>query len=88
MEPLAEEVDGITVGHCDVTEPETIDAVFESVKNAWGSLDFVVHAIAFSDKDQLDGRYVDTTRRQFHEDDADLVLLVHRDRAARRKADE
>jgi len=65
VEPLAEEVDGITVGHCDVTEPETIDAVFDSVKNAWGSLDFVVHAIAFSDKDQLDGRYVDTTADNF-----------------------
>src|SRR5213078_3949505 len=50
VEPLAEEVDGIIVGHCDVTEPETIDAVFEGVKSAWGSLDFVVHAIAFSDK--------------------------------------
>src|SRR4051812_33811878 len=65
VEPLAEEVDGITVGHCDVTEPDTIDAVFESVKNAWGGLDFVVHAIAFSDKDQLDGRYVDTTADNF-----------------------
>ena len=65
VEPLAEEVDGITVGHCDVTEPETIDAVFENVKKAWGSLDFVVHAIAFSDKDQLDGRYVDTTADNF-----------------------
>jgi enoyl-[acyl-carrier protein] reductase I len=65
VEPLAEEVDGITVGHCDVTEPETIDAVFDSVKNAWGSLDFVVHAIAFSDKDQLTGRYVDCTEENF-----------------------
>src|SRR6186997_710841 len=65
VEPLAEEVDGITVGHCDVTEPETIDAVFENVNKAWGSLDFVVHAIAFSDKDQLDGRYVDTTADNF-----------------------
>ena len=65
VEPLAEEVDGIIVGHCDVTEPETIDAVFEGVKSAWGSLDFVVHAIAFSDKDQLDGRYVDTTADNF-----------------------
>src|SRR3954471_11054183 len=65
VEPLAEEVDGIIVGHCDVTEPETIDAVFEGVKNAWGGLDFVVHAIAFSDKDQLDGRYVDTTADNF-----------------------
>jgi len=65
VEPLAEEVDGIVVGHCDVSEPATIDAVFEAVQAAWGSLDFVVHAIAFSDKDQLDGRYIDTTEDNF-----------------------
>jgi enoyl-[acyl-carrier protein] reductase I len=65
VEPLAEEVDGIIVGHCDVSEPPTIDAVFAGVKTAWGSLDFVVHAIAFSDREQLDGRYVDTTAENF-----------------------
>lgn len=65
VEPLAEEVDGIVVGHCDVTEPTTIDAAFAAVKTAWGALDFIVHAIAFSDKDQLDGRYVDTTADNF-----------------------
>jgi enoyl-[acyl-carrier protein] reductase I len=65
VEPLAEEVDGIIVGHCDVSEPATIDAAFAAVQAAWGSLDFVVHAIAFSDKDQLDGRYVDTTEDNF-----------------------
>jgi enoyl-[acyl-carrier protein] reductase I len=65
VEPLAEEVGGLVVGHCDVTEPATIDAVFAEVAAAWGGLDFVVHAIAFSDKDQLDGRYVDTTAENF-----------------------
>jgi enoyl-[acyl-carrier protein] reductase I len=65
VEPLAEEVDGIVVGHCDVSEPATIDAAFQAVQSAWGSLDFVVHAIAFSDKDQLDGRYIDTTEDNF-----------------------
>ena len=65
VEPLAEEVDGIVVGHGDVSEPKSIDAVFEAVRSAWGSLDFVVHAIAFSDKDQLDGRYIDTTEDNF-----------------------
>src|SRR3954471_5615904 len=58
VEPLAEEVDGLIVGHCDVSDPATIDAAFAAVQSAWGSLDFIVHAIAFSDKDQLDGRYV------------------------------
>jgi enoyl-[acyl-carrier protein] reductase I len=65
VEPLAEEVDGLVVGHCDVTEPATIDAAFAAVQTAWGALDFVVHAIAFSDKDQLVGRYVDTTADNF-----------------------
>jgi enoyl-[acyl-carrier protein] reductase I len=65
VEPLAAEVGGLVVGHCDVTEPATIDAVFDAVKAAWGTLDFVVHAIAFSDKAELDGRYVDTTADNF-----------------------
>ena len=57
VEPLAKELGGMLLGHCDVTEPATIDAVFEVLKEKWGKIDFVVHAIAFSDKDQLDGRY-------------------------------
>ena len=65
VEPLAQEVEGLVLGHCDVTDPSTIDAVFAAAEAAWGSLDFVVHAIAFSDKDQLDGRYVDTTEDNF-----------------------
>jgi len=65
VEPLAKEVGGLVVGHCDVNEPATIDAVFEEVRKAWGSLDFVVHAIAFSDKAELDGRYVDTSQDNF-----------------------
>jgi enoyl-[acyl-carrier protein] reductase I len=65
VEPLAEEVDGLVVGHCDVTDPATVDAAFAAVQAAWGALDFVVHAIAFSDKDQLVGRYIDTTSDNF-----------------------
>ncbi|HEY0440701.1 MAG TPA: enoyl-ACP reductase FabI [Xanthobacteraceae bacterium] len=65
VEPLAQEVGGIVVGHCDVTDEQTLDAVFEVVKQRWGALDFVVHAIAFSDKEQLDGRYIDTTPDNF-----------------------
>src|ERR1700688_4024491 len=65
VEPLAEEVDGLVVGHCDVTDPASMDAVFAAVQSAWGSLDFVLHAIAYSDKDQLDGRYIDTTEENF-----------------------
>jgi len=65
VEPLAHEVGGMVVGHCDVSEPATIDAAFAAVADAWGALDFLVHAIAFSDKDELDGRYVDTSADNF-----------------------
>ena len=65
VEPLAAELNGLLLGHCDVTDPATIDAVFDVVKQKWGKIDFVVHAIAFSDKDQLDGRYVETTADNF-----------------------
>jgi len=65
VEPLAQELGGIVVGHCDVTDAASIDAVFDEVKNRWGSLDFVVHCIAFSDKDELTGRYVETSEGNF-----------------------
>jgi enoyl-[acyl-carrier protein] reductase I len=65
VEPLAEEVGGLVAGHCDVTEAATIDAVFANIEKSWGGLDFLVHAIAFSDKEQLDGRYIDTTADNF-----------------------
>ena len=65
VEPLAKELGGIVLGHCDVTDPATIDAVFACSTEKWGKIDFVVHAIAFSDKDQLDGRYLETTADNF-----------------------
>jgi enoyl-[acyl-carrier protein] reductase I len=65
VEPLAAELGAHVVGHCDVTDASTIDQVFAEVGRVWGGLDFLVHAIAFSDKDQLDGRYVDTTPDNF-----------------------
>ena len=65
VEPLAEELNAVVVGDLDVTQPETIEAAFNHLRNVWGRLDFVVHAVAFSDKDELDGRYVDTTRDNF-----------------------
>src|SRR5438874_4557637 len=66
VEPLAAELGGLVAGHCDVTEETTLDRVFAAVAEAWGSLDFVVHAIAFSDKSELDGRYVDTSADNFN----------------------
>lgn len=65
VEPLANELGAHLVGHCDVTEPATMDAVFEETQKRFGKLDFLVHAIAFSNKDELDGRYVDTTADNF-----------------------
>lgn len=65
VEPLAKELGAHVVGHCDVTEEETLDAVFANVEKIFGKLDFVVHAIAFSDKEELDGRYVETSRANF-----------------------
>src|ERR1700738_163358 len=49
VEPLAHEIGALVVGHCNVTDPATIDAAFATLQAAWGSLDFVVHAIAYSD---------------------------------------
>ncbi len=65
VRPLAKELDGLVVGHCDVTDAASIDAAFEAVKQVWGRLDFLVHCIAFSDKDELTGRYIDTSEDNF-----------------------
>ena len=65
VEPLAQEIGARLLGHCDVAHSSTIDAVFAEAKRHFGTLDFVVHAIAFSDKAQLEGRYVDTTPENF-----------------------
>jgi enoyl-[acyl-carrier protein] reductase I len=65
VRPLAAELDAHVVGECDVTDAASIDAVFAEVQKLWGELDFVVHCIAFSDKDELTGRYVDTSEENF-----------------------
>ncbi|MFK7793114.1 MAG: enoyl-ACP reductase FabI [Devosiaceae bacterium] len=65
VEPLAQELGGEVFGHCDVTDPASMDAVMAAVEEKWGKLDFLVHAIAFSDKDELTGRYVDTSAENF-----------------------
>jgi enoyl-[acyl-carrier protein] reductase I len=67
VKPLAEGLGerAYVAGHCDVTDATSMDAVFADLANKWGKLDFVVHCIAFSDKDELDGRYVDTSEENF-----------------------
>jgi enoyl-[acyl-carrier protein] reductase I len=62
---LAESIGCEVVLPCDVTDTESLDAVFDALRERWGKLDFVVHAIAFSDKEQLKGRYIDTTADNF-----------------------
>src|SRR5262245_15306548 len=65
VRPLAKSVNSEIVLPCDVTDGASIDAVFSEVEKKWGNLDFLVHAIAFSDKTQLKGRYLDTTPENF-----------------------
>ena len=65
VRPLAAELGGLVVGHCDVTDPASIDAIFAEVEKAWGKIDFLIHCIAFSDKDELTGRYIETTEANF-----------------------
>ena len=63
--PLAESVGSDVILPCDVTDDTSIEALFAAIKSKWGKLDFLVHAIAFSDKEELKGRYLDTTAENF-----------------------
>jgi len=63
--PLAESIGCDTLLECDVTDPASMDALFEALEKKWGKIDFLVHAIGFSDKNELRGRYVDTTAENF-----------------------
>src|SRR5919109_2458210 len=65
VKPLAESVGASLLLPCDVEQTDSLDAAFAVIAEKWGSLDFLVHAIAFSDKNQLKGRYADTTRENF-----------------------
>ena len=65
VNPLAESVGSDIVLPCDVTDEVSVDLVFNTLKEKWGKLDFLVHAIAYSDKEELKGGYIDTTRKNF-----------------------
>jgi len=65
LRPLAESIGSDIIMPCDVTDEDSIDATFAALEEKWGTIDFVVHAIGFSDKDELKGRYVDTSRQNF-----------------------
>jgi len=65
VRPLAESLGSDLILDCDVTDDASMDAVFETLKEKWGKIDFFVHAIGYSDKTQLRGNYSDTTRDNF-----------------------
>ena len=65
LKPLAQTVGSDLLLPCDVEDIASVDAVFERLKAEWGSIDFLVHSIGFSDKNELKGRYADTTRENF-----------------------
>jgi enoyl-[acyl-carrier protein] reductase I len=65
VRPLAESVGGKLILPCDVSDMASVDAVFATLEKEWGTLDFVVHAIGFSDKNELKGKYVDTSLDNF-----------------------
>lgn len=65
VDPLAASVNSDFVVPCDVGDEASIDALFSAIEERWGKLDFIVHAIGFSDKSELRGRYVDTSRGNF-----------------------
>jgi enoyl-[acyl-carrier protein] reductase I len=65
VDPLAASIGSTLVLPCDVGDEASIDALFASIKAEWGAMDFIVHAIGFSDKNELRGRYVDTSRQNF-----------------------
>jgi len=65
VKPLAAQVGSNLLLDCDVEDSASVDAMFEGLKNAWGSMDFIVHAIGFSDRNELKGLYADTSRENF-----------------------
>ncbi len=65
IEPLAQSIDNKFILECDVLNNKSIKNTFSQIKKKWGSLDFVLHSIAFSDKNELKGKYIDSTRENF-----------------------
>ncbi|WP_368183638.1 enoyl-ACP reductase FabI [Aestuariibius sp. HNIBRBA575] len=65
VEPMADKLGVSQLFDCDVSDPDSVDACFAAIEKEWGQIDFLVHAIGFSDKNELRGRYVDTSRDNF-----------------------
>jgi len=86
VRPLAESVGADLIIECDVTSDASMDAAFEKIKTDWGALDFLAHAIAFTDKTALEGSFVENTTRQIFKDTMDVSAFSFVD-AARRAAE-
>ena len=65
VQPLAKSINVDQIIECDVSEKESVKNCFKKLQSKWSSIDFVVHAIAYSDKNELAGRYIDTTSAKF-----------------------
>ena len=84
VRPLADEVDADIVVPCDVTDDDEISAVFEEIEKTWGGLDVLVHSVAFANKDDLEGRFSDTSREGYLKAiEISAYSLVHLAREAR-----
>lgn len=65
VRPLSEEINCKIVKECDVTDDESMDKLFDDIEKEWGEIDFIIHGIAFADKDELRGRYIETSKANF-----------------------
>lgn len=83
VRPLAQSVDAALIIECDVLDDASMDSAFAAVKDAWGGLDFLVHAIAFTDKTALEGSFVENTTRQIFRDTMDVSAFSFVDAANR-----
>ncbi len=76
--PLAEKLNSKATFSCDVENKEEVIKLFEDIKSEWGQIDFVVHAVAFSDKSELSGEYLNTTREKFFKKYANFMFFIYR----------
>ena len=83
VKPLAESVESDILVECDVTDDETMDTTFNTLKDKWGKIDFLVHAIAFAGRDQLDGSFVESTTREGFKSALDISAYSFVDAARR-----
>ena len=76
--PLAEKLNSNVTFSCDVEKKDQIIKLFDDLKTKWGQIDFVVHAVAFSDKSELTGEYLNTTRENFFKKHVNFLFFLHR----------